>query len=157
MKTRALLLATLLAASGTAWAGTVEVRYKADGYTDAGDSAWDIKYNLSVLGLHIEKLAGRMLPADHALTVEVLDLDIAGTVRMFHGKEVRMVRGGADFPRLHLRYTLRVPGQPVRTGEDHVSDMNYTSGVGRFRADTPLWYEKLLLEKWFVVRFASPA
>jgi hypothetical protein len=156
MKTRSLLLASLLALSGAAFAGTVDVRFKTgSSYTDAGDSDWEIRQNLNLLGRHIESLAASM-PASHSLTVEVLDLDIAGTVRIFHGREVRMVRGGADFPRLHLRYTLRVAGQPARTGEDHVSDINYTSGVGRFRANEPLWYERQLVDKWFYLRFGAP-
>jgi hypothetical protein len=85
----------------------------------------------------------------------VLDVDLAG--RMYPrrgGDEIRVMNGGADWPRLHLRYTLEAGGQLLRSGDDELSNMNYQDRINRYGADDALRYEKQMLDEWFAKRFA---
>ena len=146
-----LLLATI---AGGASAGTVNVSYfTTPEYTSPGNASWDER--LQTLGTHLQKLGKRLLPADQVLTIDVLQLDLAGTVR---GSQVRVLTGGADWPRMVVRYTLQAPGRPAVTGEDRVSDMNYLrGGMTAYGDSEPLFYEKRMLSRWFRERFAAGA
>ena len=149
-----LLLPALLALSCAAGAGTVEVSYvNPANYTDAGSSSIDERANVEELGRYLQKL-GERLPAGYVLKVDLLDVDLAGSVRATRPGSVRTVRGGADFPRVQLRYTLQAPGQAPRGGEEAISDINYTFGVASVRSE-PLYYEKRMLERWFTQRFGD--
>ena len=146
-----------LAGAFAAMAGTVNVSFLDPArYADAGNSQWDEKANLEVLGRYFQAL-GQLLPADQVLKVEVLDIDLAGTVvpSRRDGSPLRVVRGRADFPRMHLRYTLESPGQPARTGDEWLADLNYARAFPRYRASEPLGYETRMLQAWFKARFVD--
>jgi hypothetical protein len=97
-----------------------------------------------------------MLPAGHHLKVEVLDVDLAGTLRQSpRGASVRVLRAGADWPRIHLRYTLESGGKAAASGDEWVADMDYARGVSGFRDSLPLYYEKRMLDAWFKARFGK--
>ena len=156
---RTALASATLALAGTAGAaGAVDVTFlNADNYFDAGTSKADERANLDVLARHLRQLGHRVLPSGHLLKVEVLDVDLAGTVRPTRrGSDLRTMRGTGDYPIIHLRYTLQAPGQQLRTGEEQIRDINYTRNAVNVRsASDPLYYEKRMLEKWFEQRFAS--
>jgi len=156
---RALLLACAAAAvTSTAMAGTVNVSFvDAQRFTDVGTTRWDEDANLKVLAKHLAGLGQRYLPADQVMTIEVLDVDLAGTVWPSRGAtaDVRIVKGGADWPRITLRYSLEQPGKPVRRGEETVSDMNYTHGRTSTIGTEPLYHEKRMLDEWFKARFGE--
>ena len=57
---------------------------------------------------------------------------------------------------MHLRYTLDAPGQPARTGDEWITDLNYGRGIARYRASAPLYYESSMLQAWFKQRFVRP-
>jgi hypothetical protein len=149
----ALLVAGSLGCALAAHAGTAHVAFvNAPSFSDAGGTTDDERKNLDALARHVQSLAQRLLPADHALKVEVLDVDLAGTVLdTRRGTSLtRVIRGGADFPRLRLRYTLEQNGRVVRSGEDALADLNYSRGMsGSYRQSQPLHYEKRMLETWF--------
>jgi hypothetical protein len=63
------------------------------------------------------------------------------------------MRGRADWPRIQLRYSLEVPGQPVRAREATVSDMAYMQHVATYGRGEPLIYERHMLDEWFKVEF----
>lgn len=152
MKTLYLIPAAALCAAAAS-AGTVEVATQPTAnYVDAGKTTWDAQSNVQTLTRYLQRLGKDLLPAGHVLKVELLDVDLAGTQ---FGDRARVVTGGADWPRIRLRYTLQAPGQPVRTAEEVVQDMNYTRGLVGVR-DEPLPYEKRMLRAWFRERFASP-
>ena len=143
----------------SAAAGTVSVNFvNPANYVDAGDSSWDEEANLKLLAGHLQTLAQRYLPADQTLKVDVLDVDLAGSVNYTRAGAfaVRRMRGRTDWPRITLRYTLESGGRPLRTGEEAVTDMTYTQGIGRYRAASEaLFYERHMLEGWFRARFAE--
>lgn len=154
MKTLALPLLACVAAAASA--GTVDVQLNNPAnFSDAGTAAWEEQDNAEALARHLQALGQKWLPAGHQLQVELLDIDLAGTVRYGGREPVRVVRGGADFPRLHLRYTLQAPGQPAVRGEEHLADLDYTRRIGQHRAAREdLFYEKRMLGDWFRQRFA---
>ncbi len=156
---RTLLAACLLAGVSGAMAGTVAVSFvNAPSYSDAGSSSQDEQANLQAIARHLQGL-GQGLPANHVLKVEVLDVDLAGTVRPLQrgGVDLRVIRGGADFPRIELQYTLEVDGKPQRSAREALTDLDYARGLTGARKPEALYYEKRMLDRWFKARFAQPA
>ena len=142
----------LAGAAGGAAAGAVTVSFvDAPRYADAGATPGEREATLAALARHLSALGRDRLPADQSLAIEILDVDLAGSVwpSAHAGRDLRVLRGGADAPRIALRYTLEVPGQPARSGRDSVADLDYLRGLANARADDPLRYEKRLLDRWF--------
>jgi len=139
-------------------ASTVSVSFNPDAqYVDAGNSPHDRQATLATLAAHLKRAAERRLPADEALKVELLDVDLAGTVRPSRrtATDLRIVRGSADWPRLTLRYSLSKDGRVLRSGTESIADMNYSGRLGSYRSGDPLRFEKQLLDDW-VGRLAQP-
>jgi hypothetical protein len=153
------VVALAAAAAGTAAAGAVDVKFReARPYADAGSSAWEEDANLQVIDRHLKALGQRWLPANHQLRVEVLELDLAGSMQpVSGGPEVRVLRGGADFPRMHLRYTLLVDGKVERSGTEWLTDLDYARRIQRDRSSEPLRHEKRMIDDWFKARFLQGA
>lgn len=152
------LMLAASAASAAQAAGTVSVKFvEPDKFADARDARRDARDNLRVLAGHIESAAGRYLAEGDKLSVEVLDVDLAGEIRPSRHllQDVRVLKGGADWPRIKLRYTLESAGQPLRSGEQSISDMAYLQrGAGRASGDA-LAHEKRMLDEWFQARLAT--
>jgi len=148
----------IMTAAANAAAGSMTVSF-ADpaGFSDAGGTPRERTANLEVLADHLQSLAERYLPADQSLKVEVLDLKLAGTVypTPHAGRDLRIVNGGADWPRIRLQYTLEAGGKPLQSGEERLADMNYTWGLAGISSSDPLRYEKRLLDDWFRSRFVE--
>jgi len=157
--TRALLLSCISAvAATTAAAGSVNVSLvNAPGFADAGTTRRDKQDNLQALSAHLQTLGQRHLPADQTLKVELLDVDLAGTVRPSRraGPELRIIKGAADWPRMSLRYTLESNGRALSSGEESLADMNYRFGATRVHSNDPLYHEKRMLDAWFKARFVD--
>lgn len=154
-----ILFAMIAAAASAASAGTVAVQFANRGsYTDAGVTTWDEDANLQTIARYLQAMGQRWLPPNQALKIVVLDVNLAGTVRP--ASEVRVLRGGADFPRIHLQYTLEVDGRPERSGTEWLTDLDYTRHLPGSRDSESLYYEKRMIDAWFKARFlqapASP-
>ena len=104
---------------------------------------------LTDLGAHFMKL-GKGLPADLNLTIEVLDIDLAGEERFLGASaiDVRVQRGRADWPSMRLRYTLERDGRK-ETREERISDMTYQQRVQPVNPTETLPHEKRMLTDWF--------
>lgn len=138
-------------------AGEVRVNVKpAEELTDVGRGA-DRARNVKALAAHFQALAGR-LPADQVLSVDVLDVKLAGELRPArHGEELRVLKGGADWPRIELDWRLARGGEAIASGHDRLADMNYLSTPLRAGQDGALPYEARLIERWFTERVAPAA
>jgi hypothetical protein len=146
-----------LAAQPAAAAGPVEVVYTApEQFTDAGRSVIDRERNLAALTQHLQAL-GQRLPDGQALRVEVLDVDLAGEVWPSSIHELRVMRGGVDWPRITVQYTLLEGSRTVAEGRERISDNSYllTRGVALDHGALP--YERRMLEQWFRQRFEPAA
>ncbi len=145
--------------AGAAQAGTVTVSTnQEDRFTDAGTTPWQREANLRQLSEYLQGLGTQYLAPDRILTVELLDVDLAGEVKPIRsrGFDTRFVRGNADWPRIVVRYSLKsADGQVVKSGEETVADMDYLHHVAGYRTTASLPYEKRMLERWFKARFVS--
>lgn len=157
MKLRALVLLPLsFAFAGAVHAGKVEVVFVDPvSYTDVGATRWDEQRNLREIERHLRGLGERFLPPGQTLTVEVLEVDLAGALRpQLGGTELRVLTGDADFPRMRLRYSLAGDGQQ-RSGDERLADLDYTRGLANRGDSETLFYEKRMLSAWFKARFVN--
>lgn len=103
---------------------------------------------------HFIKQAAK-LPASQELKIEILDIDLAGEVRpgFRFPRDIRVLKGRVDWPKMTLRYTLTDNGQVVKSGEEKLSDMAYMQRTGRYYQDDPLRFEKKMVDDWLRERF----
>ena len=150
--------AVALAVSGlsAAAAGTVQVSWlQPERYTDAGPTGAERERTMKSLGEHFTQL-GRQLPDGQTLAIEVLDVDLAGVVESHRLQDKRVLRGGADWPRLTVRYTLQHGAQTLKAGEARIADMDYLffrHGLGMHGSE--LAYEKRMIDRWFGEHFGA--
>ena len=147
---RIVLAAALLAGMGAAHAA-VTVKYeKPDDFLDMPRSERDRDQILKDVTAHFENL-GKELPAGQDLRVTVTDFDLAGRLepRRWAVDEIRIMRGGADWPRMTVSWTLEQNGNVLRSGTDEVSNMNYQQRMTRYFSNDSLRYEKQMIDDWF--------
>lgn len=149
-----LLLATLLSLSTlSTFAGQVEVRFtKPDEYRDAGRSAREREHTTETLGRYLKSL-GASLPDGQTLRIEVKDIDLAGTPKWTTRGDLRVLRGGADWPRIDLAWSLEADGRTLQQGDESIADLDYQRAVPPKTDGNELPYEKQMLARWFGQRF----
>ncbi|MCW5633317.1 MAG: DUF3016 domain-containing protein [Rubrivivax sp.] len=138
-------------------AGSADVRFvDAERFADAGRNPHDRERVLASLKAHVQRLAQR-LPDGQQLRVEFLDLDLAGDERMRSSGDVRVLRGGADWPRMHIRWALQQGDGTLKSGEERLSDLDYLMGSRTLAAtsDGDWPYEKRMLTQWFERQFSG--
>ena len=137
-------------------AGQVEVKFtEADKFTDIGWGSFERERNLAALVQSFQLMTKR-LPDGQTLSVEVLDVDLAGETRMGVRGDLRIVRGGVDWPRMELRYSLQAGGTTIKTGVERLSDMSYMFAnrpSGSHEGSLP--YEQRMLLRWFADTFTT--
>lgn len=153
---RSLALASLfLVSAGGASAAVTVTFVQPDQYADLPFSSWDREQVLTDLREHFTKLS-KTLPAGTDLKIEVLDVDLAGRIypNFRGGHDLRILRGGADWPHMRLRYTVEQDGKVVSSGEDKLSNMMYLDRMNRYFTGDPLRYEKQMIDEWFKEKIA---
>ena len=156
MLKRIFLAAAVLAAVPSY--ATVDVAFvNPEKFADASNQRWEMQGTLDAIAQHMKRTGDRYIAPNETLKIEVLDLDLAGWAR-FAGRapnDSRVVRGGADFPTMKLRYTLQSP-QGAKSGEADLSDMTYQNhGLTTRGASEPYYYEKRMIDDWFRSTFAQ--
>lgn len=129
-----------------------------DNFTDMPRLNHEQQQVLQELERHFAHLAAR-LPAGHDLKVQVLDIDLAGRIEpLFAGqRDVRVLKGQADWPSMELRYRIEAGGQLVRAGQAHVADMNYQGHLSHYGGSEFLRHEKQMLDDWWSALLKEPA
>ncbi len=161
MKKSSLSLALLLTAlchTGVAVAGVTVAFVKPDRYLDMPFSPWEKDVVMKDLNEYLVSLGAKWLPAGQDLKIDVLDINLAGILRnQADGQQIRVLRGGADWPMIELSYTLSSSGKALRTGTDRIADMNYFQSQVRDYAKSreSLYYEKRMLQDWFREKFVA--
>ena len=153
-----LLIASILAlTAAAAQAGTAQVTFvDPTDYSDGGRHVGEGDQFRTELARHLQRLAERVLPADQTIVIEVLDVDLAGEPRISGRLDnPRVVRGRADWPRIELRYTLRVGDKTLASGQELVQDMAYMNTSLVLTSTESLPYEKRMLTRWFERHFAA--
>jgi hypothetical protein len=155
LKNAALAGLFLLSAGGASAAVTVAFSHP-ENYQELPFSPTDREQVLKELGEHFAWL-GKDLPPGQNLRVEVTDLGMAGRIRPnFRGlQDIRILRGGADWPHMVLRYSLESNGQVIASGEDKLSDMSYLDRSSRYADGDTLRYEKRMIDDWFKKKFVA--
>lgn len=151
------LAAALVAGSALA-GGTVTVSYPPDAsFSDAGKTSWDRETTTTHLTQYLQRLGQQYLSEDRTLVVQVLDIDLAGEMRPTRrsAQDLRIARGMADWPKITVRYSLQANGQVLRSGEETISDMDYSHPRTDRYSSESMAAEKRMLEKWFKTRFVA--
>jgi len=140
-------MACLLIATGASAAATVSF-INPEKMTDVPHFSSDLESMEMVFREHLDELASR-LPAGQELKVEFLDIDLAGDVfPRVPVRDIRVMKGRADWPRMHLRYTIEQDGKVLRSGDREIADPNYL--MGSSTSNNELYsHEKKLLDDWF--------
>lgn len=127
-------------------------------WSDLGSTPLEEERNLKTLSSHLQKQGARYVAPGQTLHVTLVDVDLAGepVPNRRTGEDMRVARGGADWPRITLRYRLTgADGSVVGSGEQVLSDMNYLRRAPGARNNDPLRYEKRLLDDWLKSRFMT--
>ena len=105
---------------------------------------------------YLEELGERHLAAGQVLTIDVLDIDLAGERKPWRtlADDVRILRRDA-WPRIRLRYTFQEQGRTVLSAEETVRDQYYLENAMSRLSTDPLRYEKAMLKDWFRERFVE--
>jgi hypothetical protein len=153
---RAALAGLALAAAASASAGSAKVTFvHPEKFSDVPFSTSDRERVLEDLRHHFAKLAAT-LPANQQLNVEVTDIDLAGQVwPTRRGQDLRIMKGGADWPRMSLSYTITEGDRVLKSGTASLSDMAYQQSMTRYGSDDALRYEKHMIDQWFKEKIAS--
>ncbi len=144
-------LAGLLALGAGMASAEVKVTYiESDKFADLPFSPWDRENILERITEHFNKL-GERLPQGQDLTIEVIDIDLAGREYPAprSGRDLRVMKGMADWPTMDLRYLLTQDGKVLKEGKAKLSDMSYMQRINRASDSDPLRYEKRMIDDWF--------
>jgi hypothetical protein len=126
-------------------------------YSDIGRIGPDSAATLKELEAHLAKLGEKYLAQGRSLRIEVLDIDLAGELRIGAPSAVNNTRlmKTKDSPSIRLRYVLAEAGKDIDRREETVSDRSYL--VRQIHQPERLAYEKRMLEEWFRKRFGQDA
>lgn len=127
-------------------------------FTDIGRDARQASDVQREIAQTLQRLGKRHLSTGQKLNVEILDIDLAGNDRMLRGgQDVRILRGGADWPSIRLRYVLESgSGSGITdSGQESIADMAYMLHGARRHTGEYLSHEKRLLETWFKARIVD--
>jgi len=144
-----LAAAAAMLATSAAWAQVSVTYVKPEDFSDMPRSVIDRDRTLQQFTDYFKSLE-KKLPAGQSLKIEVLDIDLAG--RLYPRRaadDIRVMNGGADWPHMHLKYTLEQDGQVLRSGDEQLSDMNYQNRLSTHFDSDALRYEKQMLDDWF--------
>jgi hypothetical protein len=111
---------------------------------------------LNDLRSHLESLGTELQP-HQSLTVDVLDVDLAGQAEVIDSNQ-QDERIAREFtaPRMKVRYVFEEGGQVIASAEETISDQNYLNHPTLRYDSDPLRYEKYMLDSWFRQRFVKP-
>ncbi|WP_198120259.1 DUF3016 domain-containing protein [Massilia rhizosphaerae] len=149
MKTMA--LAGLLALAAGRVSAAVDVTWvHPENFHDLPFPTWERKEMLDQITDHFKKL-GQNLPPGQDLRIEITDFDPAGhlvpSIRL--GRDLRILSGRADWPRMELNYAVVQDGAVVKSGQAQLQDMNYQQSFNHYFDTEPLRYEKQMIDNWF--------
>ncbi|MBQ5948226.1 DUF3016 domain-containing protein [Massilia sp. ST3] len=148
---RNLALGGLLALGAGAASAGVTVKYiEPDKFSDLPFAPWEREDVLRELTDYFTKL-GKSLPQGQDLALEVTDIDLAGREypNSRAARDLRVLKGMADWPIITLRYTLTENGQVLKSGDAKLADMSYLQRINRHWDSEPLRYEKRMIDEWF--------
>jgi hypothetical protein len=150
------LAAALLGPATARASGRVECTLvKPEAFSDVRSATVTREHMLESIQQTVIEAAQPYVADGQTLKVEVLDVDLAGDLQYGRRlREVRVLRGRADWPVIHLRWSLDAPGQAPQGGEAVIQDMNYLQRDLPTLYGGALPYERRMLSEWFKARLA---
>ena len=112
----------------------------------------------SEVARYFDSLGVRYLGPQQVLTLEVLNIDLAGKFEWWRKPGFDQVRILRDIypPRFKLRYRLSEGDRTLVEGEETVVDPNYLANPAiYFSPSDPLRFDKAMLASWFQARFGA--
>jgi len=106
----------------------------------------------------LQTLGDRHLPPGQTLSIDVLDIQLAGYTNwsLAYGRGLRIISDAGPPPAFRLRYTLTEGGKTLIASEETVTDLDFLENPAARLSGDPLIYEKILLTNWFRKRFSGP-
>lgn len=133
---------------------TVEIQYVQPAkFTDfriyGRDAQWSASYFASQISDDLRPALDRKVPGGK-LTLQFMDIDLAGHYPSRGGSSVRVVRGQTRPARMSFTFSLQdSSGRVVASGNTRITDnSSQTSLAHDPRRKQALYYEKRMLEKW---------
>ena len=138
-------------------AGSVQVSFvQPEKFSDAEDDRHDSSQNLRELKRYLEVQAARHVGDGQTLTIEVLDVDLAGELRFDRSRAADVARA-AGHGRLaaHQAALHAGIGRPAGAScrADRAHDMAYLDRMNRYADGEMLRHEKRMLDEWFEAQF----
>jgi hypothetical protein len=145
-----LAVSGLLALAAGAASADVTVNYiQPDRFSDLPFAPWEREEVLKDLTEHFASL-GAKLPPGQNLRIDVQDVDLAGRMHPTRGgRDLRVIRNGAEWPRIDLHYSIESNGQVLRSGDAQLRDMNFMDRISRYADGDRLRYERRMIDDWF--------
>jgi hypothetical protein len=140
----------LLALAAGAASADVTVNYiEPEHFSDQPFTPWEREEVLKDLTEHFASL-GAKLPPGQNLRIDVQDIDLAGRMHPGRGaRDLRVIRNGAEWPRIDLHYTIESNGQVLRSGDAQLRDMAFMDRISRYSDGDNLRYERRMIDDWF--------
>jgi len=150
--------------AGYAAAATVAVHFiEPENYTEPAfhlgvGGARSPKNVMFEINRTLQKLGDRYLPPGQTLTIDVLNIQLAGYTNwsLAYGQGLRIISNAGPSPTFRLRYTLEEGGKTLIASEETVTDLDFLENPAARLSGDPLIYEKILLTNWFRQRFSGP-
>jgi hypothetical protein len=154
-----LMAAALLAVAAVAHAGEaakVQVKLATDlnQYADFGETPLERERNARDLKQVFEDLGAELAPGQ-TLSVEVLQVNLAGELEWVRGAERIRVMREIGWPLIEVRYTVRQGGAVSSEGTARISDMAYLSQSRPSEVQGPLGFERRMLQRWLKTTLAT--
>lgn len=143
----ALALSALSPQAGAQAGVQIKLAAELNSYADFGESAWERERNARDLEQIFKSLASLLAPGQ-TLSVEVLDVNLAGELEWFRGLDRIRVMRDIGWPMIELRFTLRQGSTVLRQGQERVSDVAYLAQSRWAEGHEPLAYERRMLTRW---------
>lgn len=124
-------------------------RYTDAGYSQRQPGPGELEALRHALHQALQPLVQRSLQPGDVLTLELLDLDLAGELQpTAGGRELRVLRG-ATWPRMQLRYSLLRDGAMQAQAEQQLSDLAYLERRATAADGGRYVFEQALLRDWY--------
>ena len=144
------LLGACLLTAGSARAGVTVNYVHPEEFSDLPRAPYQREIALDDFVNHFKRL-GESLRPDQDLSIEVLDIDLAGREEPngIGNDELRIMNGGADWPRMRLHYALSEHGKVVASGDAQLSDKGYANHINGYPNDARWPYEMQMIDTWW--------
>lgn len=131
-------------------------RFADAGYSQRQPGPGELEALRQALQQAVQPLVQRSLQPGDVLTLELLDLDLAGELQpTLGGRELRVMRG-ATWPRMQLRYSLLRDGTVRAQAEQQLSDLAYLDHRAVAADGSRYRFEQALLRDWYQRTLGAP-